>query len=102
MIQDIPEGKSIQLKFFSFPKGERVWEKSFILEKGTIKEGTLDSPEFTLTIGSRYVNQITTSNLCDITKKANKNGDLGFESTSSYLSLAWKYSSLMKYKSCFV
>lgn len=101
MITDLPDGKSLSLKFFSFPKGERVWEKSFILSKGTMKEGNLDNPEVTLTLHSKYVNQINSTNLCDIMKKANQNKDLGFESNLGYASLAWKYSSLMKYKSCF-
>jgi len=101
MIQDLPSGKSLYVRFFSFPKGERVWEKSYILTKDGMKEGTLDNAEVTLIVHSKYVNQITSSNLCDVMKKANTNKDLGFESELGYASLAWKYSSLMKYKSCF-
>jgi hypothetical protein len=101
MIQDLPEGKSLYLQTFSFSSGTRVWEKSFIVGKSTMKEGKLDNAEVTLTIHSKYVNQITSSNLCDILRTANKNKDLGFESSLDYVSLAWKYSSLMKYKSCF-
>jgi hypothetical protein len=101
MIQDLPEGKSLYLQTFSFSSGTRVWEKSFIVGKSTMKEGKLDNAEVTLTLHSKYVNQITSSNLCDILRTANKNKDLGFESSLDYVSLAWKYSSLMKYKSCF-
>jgi len=102
MIKDLPSGKSLQLKFFSLSKGERIWEKSFIVSNREMKEGKLDNPEVTFTIHSKYVNQITSSNLCDIMKTASRNKDLGFESELGYASLAWKYSSLLKYKSCFV
>jgi len=101
MIQDLPEGKSLYLRVFSFSSGNRVWDKSFIVGKGTMKEGTLDSPEVTINIHSKYVNSISSSNLCDVMGNARKSGDLGFESSLDYMSLAWKYSSLMKYKSCF-
>ena len=101
MILDLPEGKSLYLRVFSFSSGNRVWDKEFIVGKGTMKEGTLDSPEVTITIHSKYVNSISSSNLCDVMGNARKSGDLGFESSIDYMSLAWKYSSLMKYKSCF-
>jgi len=101
MIQDLPEGKSLYLKVFRFSSGNRVWEKSFIVGKGTMKEGNLNSPEVTLTINSKYVNSISSSNLCEIMGQARKNGDLGFESSLGYASLLIKYSSLMKYKGCF-
>ena len=81
MIQDLPDGKSLYFQTFSFSSGQRVWEKSFVIEKGTMKEGVVSNPEVTLTLHSKYVNQITSSNLCDVLRTANINKDLGFESS---------------------
>ena len=101
MIQDLPSGKTLYFRTFSFSSGQRVWENSFIVEKGTMKEGTMDNPEVTITLHSKYVNYISSSNLCSVLGTANKNKDLGFDSSLGYVSLAWQYSSLMKYKNCF-
>jgi hypothetical protein len=100
MIRDLPEGTAINLRFFNFNSGLRQWEKSYILTKGSAKEGLSNSADITLSLHSKYLTQFTTQNFCGVIKQANANGDLGFESSLSKVSLLWKFKSMMKYRDC--
>ena len=44
---------------------------------------------------------MNSQNMCDIIKLAKKNGDLGVDTKLSKWSLFVKYSSVLKYRSCF-
>jgi hypothetical protein len=101
VIKELPENAVIQLKFFNFDSGSQTWEKSFIMKRANVQEGNIDSADITLTLHSKYLKELTDKNFCDVIKKANSNGDLGFESSMSTTALAWKFKSIMKYKSCF-
>ena len=106
MIKMLPENSIISLKFYNFNTGSRVWEKSYILNKGKvseINEGTYKdmSPDITLSMHSKYLNELTDQNLCSIIRKAKSNNDLGIEMHISYAALLWKYRTVLKYKDCF-
>jgi len=101
IINDIPDGTEILLKLYNFNTGERQWDVSYIVKKGSVIEGTLDNPELTLTLSSKYLADLNQIGFCATVKKANANGDLGMEFGVSELTLAWKYRAMMKYKECF-
>ena len=106
MIKMLPENSIISLKFYNFNTGSRVWEKSYILKKGyakELKEGiTKDiNLDITLSMHSKYLNELTDQNLCSIIRKAKSNNDLGIEMHISYAALLWKYRTVLKYKDCF-
>ena len=97
--QDIPEKNPIALTFFSFEEGKRIWRDGYLLSKGQF----LTSGEATiyLQLHSKYVSELDGSNLCEVIQRANKNGDLGFESEYGSASLLVKYASMLKYRDCF-
>jgi hypothetical protein len=101
IIKDVPEGAEVLLKLYNFNTGQRQWEKSYIVKKGSVVEGTISTPEVTLTLNSAYLADLNKIGFCATVKKANTNGDLGMEFGISEVTLAWRYRALMKYKECF-
>ncbi len=98
-IKDIPENNPIALTFFSFENGERVWRDSFLIGRNQLlSEG---NPAVHLSLPSKYISEFSEDNLCDIIKEANKNGDLGFYSEHSEVSLFIKYAGMLKHRECF-
>ncbi len=101
MVKALPTGVEIVLKFYNFNSGVRKWETAFLIEKGNI---TVTSPDATaeivLTLHSKYLKGLTNKNFCSVIVQANKNGDLGFETNLSSVALAWKFKSMLQYKSC--
>jgi len=100
IVQALPSNGIIWLRFYNFNTGQRQWEKSYVLTKGSAKEGTATKPDITLSIHSKYLSQLTNQNFCGIIQAAKKNGDLGTELGISKISLMWKYRSVMSYRSC--
>lgn len=101
IVKVLPEDAQIILRFYNFNTGSRVWEKSYILKKGIVEEGAATNPDMSLSIHSKYLNEMTDQNLCIIIKKAKNNNDLGVEVYISQAALLWKYRSILKYKDCF-
>ena len=101
MIKILPENSVILLKFYNFNGSRVLWEKSYVLKKGLVKEGTAVNPDITLSMHSKYFNELTDQNLCSTMKKAKNNNDLGTEIHISYAALLWKYKSALKYRDCF-
>lgn len=102
MIDALPKYSIILLKFYNFDSGERVWEKAYVIERNEVKE-TSDfnkNAEITISLNSKYLEEMTTSNFCEIAQKANQNGDIGFETKLSTTSLVWKFKSMYQYRSC--
>lgn len=100
MVEAIPENSQILLSFYNFNSGSREIEKSFILKENGVVEGTLQSPEVTLLLHSKYLEGLTNKNFCSVITQANANGDLGFETSLSTTELAWKFKSLYAYRDC--
>jgi hypothetical protein len=100
MIQDLPSDAVILLQFYNFNSGEREFEKSYILTKGKIEQGTTENEDIAIYIHSKYLSKLTTANFCSVIQEAKNNGDLGVETKISKTSLLWKYKSIMRYKSC--
>ena len=103
VIQSLPSDANILLKFYNFNIGDRQWEKSYLITKGKVVENTasVQTADIILSMSSKYLDQMTTSNFCSVIQTANANRDLGFETTLSKLSLGWKYKSVYTYRSCF-
>jgi len=99
IVKDLPAGATLLLRFYNFNTGTRQWEKSYIIKRGDVREGSA-AADMTIMINSKYLSELTSSNFCSVLQKAQRNGDFGTESTMSKLSLMWKYRSMMKYKSC--
>jgi len=99
LVNALPESGSILLRFYNFNSGSREWEKSFIIKKGNVKEGT-ENADIILNLHSKYLSGLTTGNFCSMISQAKKNKDLGFETSLSTLSLGWKYKSMYKFRDC--
>lgn len=100
LIKNLPIKTTILLRFYNFNTGERQWEKSYILEKGKVKEGFIENPDATLIINSKYLNGLTTANFCSVFANAKKNGDATAETNLSKIRFLWKFKSFLKYKGC--
>lgn len=99
-IKELPKNAKIQLGFYNFNTGTRKWERFYILEKNSVKQGKSSENDMFIFIHSKYVIDFRKNDLCDVTKKANTNGDFGFETEKSQTALSWKYKSMLKYKDC--
>jgi hypothetical protein len=100
MVQDIPQGEQILLRFYNFNTGEREFEKSYILTTRSAKEGFIENPEITITIHSKYLPELSSDNLCATIIKAKTNGDLGVYTDLSTTKILMKFKNMMKYKDC--
>ncbi len=102
LIQKLPNGVSILLKFYNFNTGFREWEKMYYIENNQVKEVPSDvDADIIMIIHSKYLIEFKTKEFCEVTKKANANGDLGLDSEMSKTSLLWKFRSMMGYADCF-
>jgi hypothetical protein len=101
IIKDLPDDMGIMFRFYSFEGGSRVWGKSYILKPSGAHEGYLADADLIIYLDSKYLSSWTDRNFCSVVSTANRNGDLGYESSLSEIKLAWKFRSLMKHKSCF-
>jgi len=103
MVQALPSNSVLLLKFYNFDSGERTWEKAYIFQRGEVKETeNLDEKaDVILALHSKYLQELTNKNFCDVIKKANQNGDLGFDTELPGISLAWEFKSVYSYRDCF-
>jgi len=92
IIKELP--KSAQISLVLSDVG-----KSYIVTTGSIVEGQAAKPDIIVTIPSKYV--LDSGDFCSLVKLANSRRDLSYELKASKVSLVWKYSGMMKYKSCF-
>ena len=97
--QDIPNNNPISLTFYIFQNKKKVWQNRFIIGGGQILQSGV--PGISITMDSKYILELNSTNLCDVIQKANKNGDLGFSSKYSTTILVIKYAKLLNYKNCF-
>jgi hypothetical protein len=100
-VEDIPSDSTLLLTFYNFNTGSRQIEKSFIIKKGSAEEGTIGDPDLTISIHSKYLDELNSQNFCSTVSKAKRNGDLGYSYEMSTAKLAWKLKSLNKHKACF-
>ena len=101
LVQDLPENSVVLLRFYNFNSGEREWEKSYVMKTGEAIEGYVDNADLTIIIHSKYLEQLTNKNFCEIVQTAKRNGDFGTESGLSNAALLWKFKSMLKYRDCF-
>ncbi len=99
IIKDLPEKGNIKLGFYHFIGEYRKWDKIYYITKEQIKEENLEA-DIDLWIHSDYVNQFDGTNLCEIIKEANANGEFSSSLNIKTYSFLWKYSSIIKYRDC--
>jgi len=101
MIQALPGNAKIVLSFYKFAGDERIWEKSYLLSKGSVKEGNLEDFDINLIMDSKYITVLNANNFCQIIKTAKQNNDFWSTTAISKTSLVWRYRGVLKYKDCF-
>ena len=98
-IEDVPEKFPIAIRFFKFENKQKIWQDGFLIGNNQLlSEGT---PTIYLSLHSKYISELNNENLCEVIKKANENGDLGFNSEYSKASLLWKYKTMLPHRDCF-
>ncbi|MFA5855869.1 MAG: hypothetical protein WC867_00795 [Candidatus Pacearchaeota archaeon] len=100
IINDFPKAGNMRLRFYHFYNGNRIWDKSFYITQGSIvaKDTTAD---IDIWMSSDYASVFNGNNLCDTVQDARTKGHLGQDSGLTKTQLLWKYSGMVKYKSCF-
>jgi hypothetical protein len=98
-VSALPNDGIISLHFFNYQYGQRVELDTFLIGKDQIL--TTGTPDISVIINSKYIAELTPTNLCEIIPKAKTNGDLAFGSELSDTKLLLKYSGMVKYRDCF-
>ena len=98
-IKDIPEKNPIALQFYDFHDGERIWQSGFLMGENELL--TQGEPSVYLYLHSKYIEEIDNLNMCEVIKRANQNGDLGFYSEHNKAALLIKYANMLKHRGCF-
>lgn len=98
-VSALPKDGIVALHFFNYQYGQRVELDTILIGKSQIL--TSGTPDLTILMHTKYISEITPTNLCEIIPKANTNGDLAVETSMSESSLLFKYAGILKYKSCF-
>ncbi|MEK6845047.1 MAG: hypothetical protein AABX44_02205, partial [Nanoarchaeota archaeon] len=80
-IQNIPNDNPISLRFFYFEEGQRVWQDIFYIGRGELINS--GKAGISLTLHSKYIEELDKDDLCNIIQRANQNRDLGFDSDYS-------------------
>ncbi|MBR9701591.1 hypothetical protein GOV13_01580 [Candidatus Pacearchaeota archaeon] len=93
-VKDVPKKESISLRFYDFESNQRIWQDGFLI-------GTNQEPAVNLILHSKYISELNNDNLCEVIKKANQDGDLGFQSEFSKPRLLLKYAGMLKHRKCF-
>lgn len=99
IIKDLPKGAVLELSFYNFDFGERVWEKTYVLKKDSVEEGTEQS-DIQIIMHSKYVRDFKHKSLCGVVIDARNQGDLGIETELTQSALMWKYKNMLKYRDC--
>jgi len=98
-IKDLPNTGIIALHFFNYQNGQRIELDTFFIGKDQIL--TSGTPDLTILLHTKYIAELTPTNLCEIIPKANTNNDLAVETAMGEAKLLMKYSGMMKYRDCF-
>jgi hypothetical protein len=100
IVQKLPDDATILLAFYNFNSGDRQWERSYLLTKGNVEQGTTENYDIKLIMHSKYLTVLNQNNLCNVLKTAKNAGDFGSETKLPKISLAWKFKSMLGYKDC--
>jgi len=98
IVQDLPDSSSILLKLYNFNTGNRQWEESYIIEKGSVRVGSVADPDIEILLHSKYIPKL--ADFCNTVRDAKGNGDFGFSSKMNKVGFLWKYKSSLKYRGC--
>lgn len=100
IVKALPEEAVILFRMYNFDTGVRQWDKSYVITKGSVREGTIEKPDFDIIISSKYMYLIA-QDMCSAVKKAKANGDFAVDTSLGKTAILWKYKSMMEYRDCF-
>ena len=98
-IKDVPEKDPVALSFFNFDDQGRFWQDGFLIGKDQLL--SQGEPSVYLALHSKYISQLDGTNLCEIIKEANNNGNLAMDSEYGKAKLLVKYAGMLKHRECF-
>jgi hypothetical protein len=97
IVKDLPKDAIILLKTYRIENNEWVYEKNYVIKKGSVSIGTTKTPDIIIYLYSGFIAE---EDFCVSIKNALNNGQMSYESMKSDLSLLIKYSGMLKYKNC--
>lgn len=78
----------------------RLGDASYVIEKGSVREGTSNRADLTITLPAGYFEILGKTGWCAGIQRARANGEIGIEVSEAGSSLALKYAKLAKYRTC--
>jgi hypothetical protein len=93
LVKNLPEDSTIALNFYKESKTKI--EHVYTLTKGKVTEKPAEKSDVAIFLPSKYVDDLTTANICSIITEAKNNGDLTVETSLSSPELAWKFKYLL-------
>lgn len=90
IIQDLPKDAVVEIRF---------GEDYFSVSRDSINPGRPKNPDLSISLPANYASQLS-DGLCEVTKKANSNGELIIEARAPQAVLLWKYKGMLKHKEC--
>jgi len=98
-VKDIPGSTTIFLKLYNMNAGQQQWEESYVIKKSSVKLGTAESADITISVDSKYLSQLG-ADICGTIKTARNNGEMKIETKLTTAQLLWKFKSMLKYRDC--
>jgi hypothetical protein len=98
-IDDVPNKNPVALVFYDFDEQGRYWQDGFLIGKGQLL--TEGEPAAYIMLHSKYISELDGNNICDVVTRANKKGDLAFQSDYGNAKLLIKYAGMLKHRECF-
>lgn len=98
LITRFPADSSLSLKFYK--NSPEDVEHSYIITKNSITLGASDNVDIIILIPSKYINDLTTTNLCETISRAKSNGDLTIKTDLTTKQIALKFLALLPEKEC--
>lgn len=99
LVTRFPSDTSLSLRFYK--DSPEQTEHSYIVTKNSVTLGSSDNVDIVISMPSKYMDDLTTGNLCDIITKARKSGELTIQTDLSTTQLGLKFLALLPEKGCF-
>lgn len=101
IIRDIPLGRKILLKTYTLNSGQKQYETAYIIERGSVEQGSIKGADVVFEIPLQYLTGLTNDNLCSKTSEAVNSGEISFSSKHSEIGLLWIFKGIIvKYGKC--
>ncbi|MCK4649601.1 hypothetical protein KAT36_00050 [Candidatus Pacearchaeota archaeon] len=95
IVRNLPEGALIRVELYGNISGD------YLVSRGNISKYDGSEVDFVLGIDSRYLDELSSVNYCEIGERVLDSGDFWYKLNMGKFGLFWKYKGMIKYRACF-